>query len=131
MYNTYLQTVNRRRVPASDLWSLDNPGGHISPPRTGGISVNNYASYYEYQKASFVSVRNISLAYRLPRSLASKLSVSNAQVYVQVLNPFLFGGKLVKAGINPDDDGRGQGSNSQTNNTATYQSAVIGLRFTL
>ena len=131
MYNTYLQTIGSRRVPASDLWSPDNPNGHISPPRTGGISVNNYASYYQYQKASFVSLRTISLSYQLPRTLASKLSVSNASLYVQVLNPFIWGGRLVKAGINPDDDGRGQGANSQSNNTARYQSAVIGLRFTL
>jgi TonB-linked SusC/RagA family outer membrane protein len=135
MYNTYLQTYGRRYIDPSDLWSVDNPGGEYHQARDGGISYTNYTSgnnlSYGFQKASFVAVRNIALSYQLPQTLLSRWNISSAQVYAQVLNPFLWGGKLVKAGINPDDDGKGLGANSQSNNTALYQSVVVGFRFTL
>ena len=54
-----------------------------------------------------------------------------AQVYAQVLNPFLFGGELVKAGINPDDlTGWDAGNHigGQTNNTCITRSLVLGVR---
>lgn len=56
---------------------------------------------------------------------------SDAQVYAQVLNPFLFGGELVKAGINPDDlTGWDAGNHigGQTNNTCITRSLVLGVR---
>ena len=58
-------------------------------------------------------------------------SASSAQVYAQVLNPFLFGGELVKAGINPDDlTGWDAGNHigGQTNNTCITRSLVLGVR---
>ncbi len=133
MYNTLLQTYgfgnSARRMDLDDVWSLDNPSGTYPQLRDGGAKFVNYNDDFAYRKASFVAVRNIALSYQLPERLLSKLTISNAQVYAQVLNPFIWGGKLVKAGINPDDDGRGNGANAQSNNTARYQSAVIGLRF--
>jgi len=48
-----------------------------------------------------------------------------------VLNPFLFGGELVKAGINPDDVTGWDASNhigGQTNNTCITRSFVLGVR---
>ena len=57
--------------------------------------------------------------------------LSSAQVYAQVLNPFLFGGELVKAGINPDDlTGWDAGNHigGQTNNTCITRSLVLGVR---
>ncbi len=56
------------------------------------------------------------------------------QLYGQVINPFIFGGDLVKVGINPDDvngwDSKsGAMAGGQTNNTALMRSYVIGLRF--
>jgi len=65
-----------------------------------------------------------------------KLNMSSAQIYCQVTNPFLFGGELVNAGINPDDTtGWSTRTNAttyaggQTNNTAIIRSYVLGLRF--
>ncbi len=50
-----------------------------------------------------VLVKNIALSYTLPQKFLKKVGASSASVYAQVLNPFLWGGELVKAGINPDD----------------------------
>ena len=78
-----------------------------------------------------VRVRNISLSYNVPKLYASKIGANTAQVYAQVLNPFLFGGELVKAGINPDDItgwDSGKHIGGQTNNTCITRSFVLGVR---
>ena len=78
-----------------------------------------------------VLIKNIALSYTLPKTWLTKLNMSNAQIYAQVLNPFLWGGELVKAGINPDDITGWDASNhigGQTNNTCITRSFVLGLR---
>jgi hypothetical protein len=58
----------------------------------------------QYNDGSFAIVRNISLSYTLPDELLDKIFLKNVQLNVQVLNPFfLYGGDIVKLGINPDD----------------------------
>ena len=79
-----------------------------------------------------VTVRNIALSYSVPASYLNKIGANSAQIYCQVLNPFLFGGELVKAGINPDDITGWDASNhigGQTNNTCITRSFVLGVRF--
>ena len=79
-----------------------------------------------------VLVKNIALSYTLPQKFLKKVGASSASVYAQVLNPFLWGGELVKAGINPDDITGWDAGNQiggQTNNTCITRSYVLGLRF--
>ena len=40
-----------------------------------------------------VLIKNIALSYTVPQSWLKKCGASSAQVYAQVLNPFLFGGE--------------------------------------
>ncbi|MGB3008262.1 MAG: hypothetical protein WBC06_17235, partial [Chitinophagaceae bacterium] len=81
----------------------------------------------------------ISLTYDLPANLIKKASMKNCQVNVQVLNPFIFGGDIVKMGLNPDDETNWaaeslSSSNSTAplggvnNNTILQQSVVVGIR---
>ena len=96
----------------------------------------------QYFDGSFVAVRNISLTYDLPSQLVRKAKMKNVQFNVQVLNPFIFGGEVVKFGINPDDE-TNWSSESQpgtfntnplggvNNNTILPQSIVFGLRIGL
>ena len=67
------------------------------------------------------------------------MGASSVQLYAQVLNPFIWGGQLVKEGINPDDmtgwgpdGGKSNGTykfiGGQTNNTILTRSYVVGLR---
>ena len=82
-------------------------------------------------KGNMVLIKNIALSYTVPQSWLKKCGASSAQVYAQVLNPFLFGGELVKAGINPDDlTGWDAGNHigGQTNNTCITRSLVLGVR---
>lgn len=136
VYYGLKQTYGTRKE--SDIWSKNNPNGKYPQPVSGGQSFTDYSSYMNYTKSDMVIVRNIALSYTVPEAFLRKLGVANCSVYGQVLNPFIFGGELVKTGINPDDmtgwraNSRSNGDfryiGGQTNNTVITRSFVIGLR---
>lgn len=117
----------------NDLWSWTNPGGRWPMPNGGNVE-NNTPSM-NYNDGSFVAVRNISLSYTLPAKWLSKISISNLQLSCQVVNPFMFGGDLVKMGINPEDNtnwdvvsSNGSPLGGMNNNTILVQSFVLGIK---
>ena len=134
--NTYyglMQTYGRR--VEKDTWSPENTGARFPQPRAGGETFTDYSAYMSYTKGNMVAIRNIALSYTLPEKILNKIGASSCSIYAQVLNPFIFGGELVKAGINPDDTtGWSESTNptnyigGQTNNTVLNRSYVIGLR---
>lgn len=129
--NTYYgltQTIGRR--VENDTWSESNTGAKFAQPTTA-TRTTTYDYVRNYAKGNMVTVRNIALSYTLPQSALRTISANSASVYVQVLNPFLFGGELVKAGINPDDITGWDANNhigGQTNNTCITRSFVLGVR---
>ena len=63
------------------------------------------------------------------------MNIKSFQVYGQVMNPFMFGGAVVKAGLNPDDTNSWTSTNSvgdntggTNNNTILITSFVAGVR---
>ncbi len=136
--NTYfglLQTLGRR--VETDMWSVDNPNGKYPIQYNGGTftGVTDYSRYMNYTKGNMIALRNISLSYTLPNRWLNKIGANRCQIYVQCLNPFIWGGELVKAGINPDDltgwttlNSSGDSLGGQTNNTMLTRHYVIGLR---
>jgi len=123
----------------TDLWSWDNQGGRWPLPILGATGVTNIESAMQYHDGSFAAVRNISLTYDLPENVTNKLKMKNIQLNVQVLNPFIFGGDIVKMGLNPDDETNWQSESQansfftapvggQNNNTILPRSIVFGLR---
>ncbi|MCK9159970.1 MAG: TonB-dependent receptor [Bacteroidaceae bacterium] len=127
-YYGLAQTIGRRKE--SNLWSSTNTGAKFAQPTTAKRT-STYDGARNYSKGNMILIRNIGLSYTVPKSFLAKISASSAQIYAQVLNPFLFGGELVKAGINPDDitgwtDARHIGG--QTNNTCITRSLVLGIR---
>ena len=118
----------------NDMWSWTNPGGRWPMP-VMGATVSNFSQAMQYNRGSFVAVRNISLTYDVPSRLIEKYTLKNVQLNIQVLNPFLFGGDLVKWGINPDDETNweristnGGPLGGTNNNTIQPQSFVFGIR---
>lgn len=122
-----------------DVWSFTNQNGRWPMPVLGATGITNITAAKQYNDGSFAIVRNISLTYDLPVKLISRAKIKNVQLNVQVLNPFLFGGDIVKMGINPDDE-TNWGDQSQpdsfttnpsggmNNNTILPRSWVFGLR---
>lgn len=125
-----------RHADASEFWSASNPNGKY-PEMTSKSAVRNdallKATYLN--DGSFVSVRNISLGYKFPTKWIQKAKISSLQIYGQVMNPFIFGGAVVKAGINPDDtngwssvNSAGDPTGGTNNNTMMVTSFVGGIR---
>lgn len=118
----------------TDFWDFNNPNGRWPLP-TIGANVENITNPLQFNDGSFVSVRHISLAYNVPFQASKKLGMNNLNVSVQVVNPFIFGGDVVRWGINPDDDTNWELRNAQGNpiggmnsNTVLPQSFVFTLR---
>lgn len=117
----------------NDVWDWDNQDAKWPMPNTG--SVENTTASMQYNDGSYVIVRNISLSYTLPDKWVKPIQLKNLSVNFQVLNPFIFGGELVKWGINPEDNTNWDIASSNTNplggmnnNTILIQSFVFGLK---
>ncbi|MGI4741340.1 MAG: SusC/RagA family TonB-linked outer membrane protein [Janthinobacterium lividum] len=73
-----------------DYWTPQNPTNDFPRPNQ---SYGNYplnATSYAYVSGTFAKIRSIDLGYTLPTRLAKKAAMSNARIYVQALNPFIF-----------------------------------------
>lgn len=105
-----------------DYWRWDNQSGRFPMHILGATGITNVSSAMQYFNGSFVAVRNISLTYDLPAKWIERIKAKNFQVNFQVLNPFLFGGDVVKFGINPDDE-TNWASESQPN---TFNTNPVG-----
>lgn len=135
--NSYGGSTPNGRVE-NNVWSFSKPGGKWPMPIIGA-QVDNFTPAMQFNDGSFVAIRNISLTYDMPASWLKRISMKSLQLNTQVLNPFMFGGELVKWGINPDDDTNWEmvsqaGTNASAplgginNNTILPQSFVLGLR---
>jgi TonB-dependent starch-binding outer membrane protein SusC len=126
-----------RHVKASDFWSPSNPSGKYPQPSTASAAtVNSSLTQASYvNDGSYCIVRNISLGYKLPARFTNKLNMKSVQIFGQVTNPFIFGGEVVKAGLNPDDtngwtstNSIGEATGGSNNNTIINTSFVAGVR---
>jgi TonB-linked SusC/RagA family outer membrane protein len=68
-----------------DRYTASNPNGKL--PRFTNTNTNNvYISDRYVEDGSYVRIQNISLGYRLPKSILNKVKVNSARVYVTVQN---------------------------------------------
>ncbi len=126
-----------RQADPSEFWSEDNPDGQWPEPTIEATN-QDVARGARVNNGSFVTVRNISLKYQLPSSLLERISIKHLELYTQVINPFIFGSDVVKAGINPEDtngwaetNSVGDATGGTNNNRILQQSYVLGLRLNL
>ena len=82
-----------------DRWSEENPNGNF--PRLSFTSQTNYQlSSFWLQDASYVRMKNLTLAYTLPSDLISRIGLSFAQVYLAGENLFTISG--LDKGLDPE-----------------------------
>ena len=68
-----------------DRYTATNTTGKL--PRFTNTNTNNvYISDRYVEDGSYVRIQNISLGYRLPKSIIEKAKISNARVYVTIQN---------------------------------------------
>lgn len=137
---TYFRVGGLYRVPRPGLvgryqsnkvnyWTPSNPSNEYQQPtQTSDIPV--YWEALTYRKATFIRIRNITLNYRLPKNLTSKLAMTNFSVYVSAVNPILIhnGDK----GYDPETVPYREFPSTTTNqvgpNSFSYRSFVVGVR---
>ena len=80
-------------------WSEENPNGNF--PRLSLTSqTNNQLSTFWLQDASYLRMKNLTLAYTLPSDLISRIGLSFAQVYLTGENLFTISG--LDKGLDPE-----------------------------
>ena len=131
-YGSFISYV--RHEDPDNFWSPEHTDAKY-PQATVAPSNRDVLRATYVNDGTFFIMRNISLSYDFAESLLDRIKVSNLQVYAQVLNPFIFGSDVVKAGINPDDNNRWNDINSVgdpvggiNNNSIITRSWVFGVR---
>ena len=100
IYQDLMSTSNAGQnyaVDALNSWSPDNRSSTI--PKVDFYNYNQHQSSDRFLKnASYLNIRNLSLAYDLPASKLKRMRLSSANIYVAVDNAFLLS---ARKGMNP------------------------------
>lgn len=73
-----------------DYWTPENTGAEMPTPGGKGTSAISYKDALCMQKADYFKIKDITLAYQLPKTLLRKAFMSNARVYCSMRNYFTF-----------------------------------------
>ncbi len=123
--------VGRFQSNKVNYWTPTNPSNEYQQP-TRTSDVPTYWEALGYRDGSFIRIRNISLTYRIPQSLLSKIKANAMSVYINAVNPFLF---HKKSPYDPETIQYTEQFASTTNNPGpnsfSYRSFVVGVRLGL
>ena len=71
-----------------DYWTVNNQSATMPNPGSNAKVYSTYKDAYRMEKADFFKIKDITLAYNLPKSLISKAYMTNAKVYCSLKNYF-------------------------------------------
>ena len=71
-------------------WTPENQGADIPSPGCAGTTPTFYKSSIQIQKGDYFKIKDITLAYSLPKNLVKKAFISNVRVYASLKNYFTF-----------------------------------------
>ncbi|RZK42069.1 MAG: SusC/RagA family TonB-linked outer membrane protein, partial [Hymenobacter sp.] len=80
--------VGRYQSNKVDYWTPTNPTNEYQQP-TQTSDIPTFWEALTYRDASFAKVKNITLTYRLPKKLTSKIYANNMAFYFSAVNPIL------------------------------------------
>ncbi|GAA4824866.1 TonB-dependent receptor [Algivirga pacifica] len=86
----------------ADRWSESNPDGYLPAYGTGATS---FHSDRILEDGSYLSLRNVTLGYTLPKTLAEKLHVSNLRVFASAQNLYTLTNYTGYSPVTVDTDG--------------------------
>lgn len=86
-HNSYMQSdlTGSGNGMKIDYWTPENPSNTAPRPRVSGMN-NPYLSILGYQDASYLRLRNITLGYTLPDSIAKKLYLKSLRLHCSLEN---------------------------------------------
>ena len=80
--------VGRYQSNKVDYWTPSNPTNEYQQPTQLSDVPTNWEAL-TYREASFIKFKNITLTYRLPKTLTSKMYMSGLAIYFSAVNPIL------------------------------------------
>jgi hypothetical protein len=86
-YNTAYKPTEQDGSPDVDFWTPENQDAKFPRP---GIASQNDMPALAFEKASYLKLREVTLAYNLPRNLISRAGISNLRIYGSLQNYFTF-----------------------------------------
>ena len=86
-FNTAYKPTEQDGSPDVDYWTPENQDAKFPRP---GIASQNDMPALAFEQASFLKLREVTLAYNLPRNLISRAGISNLRIYGSLQNYFTF-----------------------------------------
>jgi len=72
-----------------DYWTPENQGAKFPTPGNSS-NWNTYGTAAQYENASYVKVKDVTLSYNLPKNLIAKVGIGNVKLYGSLKNYFTF-----------------------------------------
>jgi TonB-linked SusC/RagA family outer membrane protein len=73
-----------------DYWTPTNTGARFPSPGSLSTTWGSYGTALLYEKADFIKIKDITLGYKLPKSLLDKVGLSSVKLYGSLKNYFTF-----------------------------------------
>jgi TonB-linked SusC/RagA family outer membrane protein len=111
----------------TDHWTPENPDAKYPRAESGKYMWGDMAaSSFWVKNGSFLRLKNVNLSYSLPKSLLSKLNISQAKLFLTTTNPFLLVDQIKdfdpELGVN-----NGTGDNRNMTRYPPMKSVSLGL----
>jgi TonB-dependent starch-binding outer membrane protein SusC len=123
--------VGRYQSSKVNYWTPTNPSNEYQQP-TQTSDIPLYWEGLTYRDASFTRVKNITLTYRIPSNLLSKMHVNGLAIYVSAVNPILIHGA---SDYDPETAPYREFAAASTNQVGptsySYKSYLVGVRLDL
>jgi TonB-linked SusC/RagA family outer membrane protein len=129
-YNSSFGSTGNVTTDGGNYWTPTNTNANIPRPNSFGTSLKTLpagpgqGSSYSIQKADYIRIKNISLAYDIPSKLLRTAGIRSMNIYLQAIEPFLF---TKYKGLDPDVGGS-YGSNETY---PRYRTFIIGAKLGL
>lgn len=73
-----------------DYWTLTNTGAKFPSPGAASTTFGTYGTSLLYEKADYIKIKDITLAYSLPKALIGKVGLGQVKLYGSLKNYFTF-----------------------------------------
>jgi len=73
-----------------DYWTPKNPGAKFPSPGAASTTFGSYGTALRYEKADYIKIKDVTLAYNLPAGLIQKAGIEKVRLYGSLKNFFTF-----------------------------------------
>lgn len=73
-----------------DYWTPTNTGAKFPSPGAASTTYGSYGTSLRYEKADYIKIKDVTLAYNLPSSLVRKVGIDRVKVFGSLKNYFTF-----------------------------------------